>query len=192
MTDKPNIAALRIDERLVHGQGQLWIKTLGVNTVIVANDEAANDPIQQTLMKTVIPKTIAMRFFTVQHTCDVIYKASPKQVMFIICKSAEDALKLVEGGVPVTEINVGNIHRAPGKQEISPYIALGEEDRDALRTLKEKYNVTFNTSAGSKYTSCCTAFQHQSCFCQNTRSFRPTMLYISCMIYKYTTNSSLC
>ena len=62
MTDKPNIAALRIDERLVHGQGQLWIKTLGVNTVIVANDEAANDPIQQTLMKTVIPKTIAMRF----------------------------------------------------------------------------------------------------------------------------------
>ena len=102
MTDKPNIAALRIDERLVHGQGQLWIKTLGVNTVIVANDEAANDPIQQTLMKTVIPKTIAMRFFTVQHTCDVIYKASPKQVMFIICKSAEDALKLVEGGVPVT------------------------------------------------------------------------------------------
>ena len=79
MTDKPNIAALRIDERLVHGQGQLWIKTLGVNTVIVANDEAANDPIQQTLMKTVIPKTIAMRFFTVQHTCDVIYKASPKQ-----------------------------------------------------------------------------------------------------------------
>ena len=36
MTDKPNIAALRIDERLVHGQGQLWIKTLGVNTVIVA------------------------------------------------------------------------------------------------------------------------------------------------------------
>ena len=147
MTDKPNIAALRIDERLVHGQGQLWIKTLGVNTVIVANDEAANDPIQQTLMKTVIPKTIAMRFFTVQHTCDVIYKASPKQVMFIICKSAEDALKLVEGGVPVTEINVGNIHRAPGKQEVSPYIALGEEDRAALRTLKEKYNVTFNTKS---------------------------------------------
>ena len=89
MTDKPNIAALRIDERLVHGQGQLWIKTLGVNTVIVANDEAANDPIQQTLMKTVIPKTIAMRFFTVQHTCDVIYKASPKQVMFIPVRCTE-------------------------------------------------------------------------------------------------------
>ena len=147
MTDKPNIAALRIDERLVHGQGQLWIKTLGVNTVIVANDEAANDPIQQTLMKTVIPKTIAMRFFTVQHTCDVIYKASPKQVMFIICKSAEDALKLVEGGVPVTEINVGNIHRAPGKQEISIYCTWGrrqgcasDSEREIQRYIQYKIN----------------------------------------------------
>ena len=31
----------RIDERLVHGQGQLWVKSLGVNTVIVANDQAS-------------------------------------------------------------------------------------------------------------------------------------------------------
>ena len=36
----PNIVMTRIDERLVHGQGQLWVKSLGVNTVIVANDQA--------------------------------------------------------------------------------------------------------------------------------------------------------
>lgn len=143
----PNIVAFRIDERLVHGQGQLWIKTLGVNTVIVANDAAAADPMQQALMKAVIPKTIAMRFFTVQHTCDIIMKASPKQVIFIICKTPEDALKLVAGGVPVKEINVGNIHKAPGKEEISPYIALGPEDKAALRELKDTYHITFNTKS---------------------------------------------
>ena len=144
---EPNIVAFRIDERLIHGQGQLWIKTLGVNTVIVANDEAANDPIQQTLMKTVIPKTIAMRFFTVQHTCDVIMKASPKQTIFIVCKTPADALRLVKGGVPVKEINVGNIHRAPGKEEISKYISLGEADKAALRELRDSYGITFNTRA---------------------------------------------
>ena len=46
----PNIVAFRIDERLIHGQGQLWIKALGVNTVIVANDSASEDSMQQTLM----------------------------------------------------------------------------------------------------------------------------------------------
>ncbi len=143
----PNIAVVRIDERLVHGQGQLWIKTLGVNTVIVANDGAAADPMQQALMKAVIPKSIAMRFFTVQHTCDVIWKASPKQTIFIICSSPADALRLAAGGVPMKEINVGNIHKAPGKEEISPYIALGKEDKEALRELKDTYHITFNTKS---------------------------------------------
>lgn len=141
----PNIVAFRIDERLIHGQGQLWIKALGVNTVIVANDSASEDPMQQTLMKAVVPKSIAMRFFSVQHTCDVIMKASPKQSIFIVCKTPEDALRLVAGGVPVNEINVGNIHRAPGKVEVSKYIALGVEDKAALKELKDKYNIVFNT-----------------------------------------------
>ena len=141
----PNILAFRIDERLIHGQGQLWIKALGCNTVIVANDEAANDPVQQQLMKAVVPKSIAMRFFTVQHTCDVIHKASDKQTIFLVCKSTEDALKLVAGGVPVKEINVGNIHRAPGKEEISKYIALGPEDKANLRELRDAHGVKFNT-----------------------------------------------
>mgnify|MGYP000727228947 CR=1 FL=1 len=46
---EPNIVAFRIDERLIHGQGQLWIKALGVNTVIVADDGASEDPMQQML-----------------------------------------------------------------------------------------------------------------------------------------------
>ena len=54
----PNITAFRIDERLIHGQGQMWIKALGVNTVIVANDTASQDPMQQTLMKAVVRKSM--------------------------------------------------------------------------------------------------------------------------------------
>ena len=143
----PNIVAFRIDERLIHGQGQVWIKALGVNTVIVANDAASADPIQQQLMKAVVPRTIAMRFFSVQKTCELINKASPKQTIFIVCKSPADALRLVAGGVPVKEINVGNIHHAPGKEEVSKFIALGPEDKAALRELREKYGVTFKTKA---------------------------------------------
>lgn len=142
---EPNIVAFRIDERLIHGQGQMWIKALGVNTVIVADDAASEDSMQQMLMKAVVPKTIAMRFFSIQHTCDVIMKASPKQTIFIVCKTPADALKLVAGGVPVKEINVGNIHRAPGKEEVSKYIALGPEDKEALKTIRDQYGVVFNT-----------------------------------------------
>lgn len=92
----PNIVMARVDERLVHGQGQLWIKALGVNTVIVADDEAAADPMAQTLMKTVIPNNIAMRFFTIQKVIDIIHKAAPAQTIFLIVKNPANALRLVE------------------------------------------------------------------------------------------------
>ena len=141
----PNILMTRIDERLVHGQGQLWVKSLGANTVIVANDEASKDVMAQTLMKTGIPKNIAMRFFDVEKVINIIHKANPAQTIFIIVKNPADALRLVEGGVPIKEINIGNIHNAEGKEKVTRSNFLGKEDKDALRTMIEKYNVTFNT-----------------------------------------------
>ena len=141
----PNIKMTRIDERLVHGQGQLWVKSLGVNTVIVANDEAAQDAMAQTLMKTVIPKDIAMRFYPVQKVIDIIHKANPAQSIFLIVKNCEDALRLVEGGVPLKEINIGNIHNAEGKEKVTRSIFLSKEDKDALRKMIEEYHVSFDT-----------------------------------------------
>ena len=141
----PNIVMTRIDERLVHGQGQLWIKSLGVNTVIVANDEAAADPMAQSLMKTVIPKEVAMRFYPVQKVIDIIYKANPAQTIFIIVKDCADALRLVAGNVPIQHINIGNIHNAEGKEKVTRSIFLGADDKAALREMVEKYNIEFDT-----------------------------------------------
>lgn len=141
----PNIVMTRIDERLVHGQGQLWIKSLGVNTVIVANDEAAEDTMAQTLMKTVIPKDVAMRFYPVQKVIDIIHKANPAQTIFIIIKDCKDALRLVAGGVPIKTINIGNIHNADGKEKVTRSIFLGAEDKEALSKMVNEYNIEFNT-----------------------------------------------
>lgn len=140
-----NIVMTRIDERLLHGQGQLWLRYIGANTILVVNDEVAKDNIQQSLMKMIISKEIAVRFFTVQKTIDIISKASPKQKIFIIVKDCKDALKLIEGGVPIKEINIGNIHNAEGKEKVTRSIFLGAEDKKALKEMIEKYNVSFNT-----------------------------------------------
>lgn len=140
-----NIVMTRIDERLLHGQGQLWLRYIGANTILVVNDEVAKDNIQQSLMKMIISKEIAVRFFTVQKTIDIISKASPKQKIFIIVKDCKDALKLIEGGVPIKEINIGNIHNAKGKEKVTRSIFLGAEDKKALKEMIEKYNISFNT-----------------------------------------------
>ncbi|WP_195988185.1 PTS sugar transporter subunit IIB [Clostridium sp. D53t1_180928_C8] len=145
MDNKPNIKMVRIDERLMHGQGQLWVKSLGANLVIVANDKVSTDNIQQTLMKSIVSKEVGVRFWTIERTSEVIWKAAPHQTIFTVVKSCQDALKLAEGGFPIEELNIGNIHAADGKEKISQFIYLGEEDKEALRILRDKYNVKFNT-----------------------------------------------
>ncbi|MEG0592285.1 MAG: PTS sugar transporter subunit IIB [Coprobacillus sp.] len=141
----PNILMTRVDERLIHGQGQLWIKSLGCNTVIVANDAVSKDNIQQTLMKTVVSSSVAMRFFSIEKVIEVINKANPAQNIFIVVKDLQDAFRLVKGGVPIKELNIGNIHKAPGKEQLSRFIYLGQEDKEIIKELHNNYGVKFNT-----------------------------------------------
>ncbi|MDF7683557.1 PTS sugar transporter subunit IIB [Lactobacillus sp. ESL0679] len=141
----PNIVAVRLDERLIHGQGRLWISNLGANLVIVANDEVAQSSIQQTLMKSLLPNSIGVRFFTIEETIDKIFKAAPRQKIFIIVKTAEDTLKLAKGGVPFKKLNVGNIHFKEGKTKVTNYISVDENDMQALKEMRDEYQIDFNT-----------------------------------------------
>ncbi|CQR47130.1 PTS system mannose-specific EIIAB component [Paraliobacillus sp. PM-2] len=131
----PNILLTRIDNRLVHGQvGMTWTNTLGANLVIVANDEAANDSVQQNLMDMALPDSTESRYFTIEKTARIIGKAAPRQKILLVVKTPQDALELVKGGVPIKKINVGNIHFAEGKKQISPTVSLDEKD---IQTFKE-------------------------------------------------------
>lgn len=132
-----NILLVRIDNRLIHGQvGITWVNHLRANLILVANDKAANDTVQQNLMEMVVPDSIATRFFTLQKTIDVIHKASESQHIFIVCKTPQDVLKLVEGGVPIKKVNVGNMHFSKGKTQISSTVSIDEDDKDTFRKLK--------------------------------------------------------
>lgn len=133
----PNILLTRIDNRLIHGQvGVTWVNHLGANLILVANDQVANDSVQQSLMEMVVPDAIATRFFTVQKTIDVIYKASESQHIFIVCKTPQDVLRLVEGGVTIKKVNIGNMHFSKGKTQISSTVSLDENDKATFRKLK--------------------------------------------------------
>lgn len=135
---KPNILLTRIDNRLIHGQvGVTWVNHLGANLVVVANDKVANDEIQQNLMDMVLPDVISARYFSLQKTINVIHKAGPRQKIFLVVKDVHDALALKEGGVPIDQINVGNMHYEEGKKQISSTVSVDERDIAAFKRLHE-------------------------------------------------------
>lgn len=135
----PNILLTRIDNRLIHGQvATQWNSTLGANLILVANDEVAGNKMRQGLMDMAAPSGVQTRYFTLQKTIDIIHKANDKQKIFIICETPEDVLTLVEGGVPITKVNIGNMHMAEGKRQVATTVAVDDADVDAFKKLQEK------------------------------------------------------
>lgn len=133
----PNILMTRIDNRLIHGQvGVTWTNSLGANLVVVANDEAAIDPVAQSLMDMVVSEGVQTRYFTLQKTIDVIHKAAERQKIFIVCKTPQDVLTLVQGGVPIKFVNVGNMHFVDGKKQIHKTVSVDDGDVNAFRELE--------------------------------------------------------
>ena len=119
----PNIVLTRIDNRLVHGQvATQWCGAIGANLILVANDEVAGNSLRQGLMNMAAPSYASMRYWTIQKTIDTIHKASAK---------------LVEGGVPIKKVNIGNMHMADGKRQVAGSVAVDDSDVAAFKRLQE-------------------------------------------------------
>lgn len=149
----PNILLTRIDNRLIHGQvGVTWTAQLGANLLIVANDETANDPLQQKLMAVTAKSSGAgVRFFTLEKTAAIIDKAAPNQKIFIICKTPQDVRYLVEHGVPIKDLNVGNMHFSEGKRAISKKVYVDDQDMEDLKFMADQgINVFIQDVPGSE------------------------------------------
>ena len=134
----PNIVLARIDNRLIHGQvATAWVNHVGANLLVVPNDEVCENEMRQNLMDMATPQGVQTRYFSIQKTIDVIHKASSKQIIALIIESPQDALKLIEGGVPISHINIGNIHMTPGKRQISKSVCVSDDDIEVFKKISE-------------------------------------------------------
>ena len=136
----PNILLTRIDNRLVHGQvGVTWTSTIGANLLVVVDDVVANDDIQQKLMGiTAETYGFGIRFFCIEKSINVIGKAAPLEMIFLICRTPQTVRKLVEGGIDLKDVNVGNMHFSEGKKQISSKVYVDDQDLTDLRFIKQR------------------------------------------------------
>lgn len=136
----PQIILTRIDNRLVHGQvGVVWTSSIGANLLLVVNDDTAQDELQQQLMAaTAETSSVGIRFWTVEKTIKNIFRASPRQKIFLVVRTPQDVRRLVEGGVPIDQVNIGNMHYSEGKTQVTKYTYMDQADKDDLLFLADK------------------------------------------------------
>ncbi|MBQ1482300.1 MAG: PTS sugar transporter subunit IIB [Erysipelotrichaceae bacterium] len=132
------IKHLRIDNRLIHGQVAVtWMNSIGADKIIVCNDKVAADPIQ----KMALPMAARGNTVYVFSVAETIKYAQehPDETMFVICKFPSDALQVLESGVEVKEVNVGNAAPIQGTnyKMVTKSIAVTEDDAKCYRKIAE-------------------------------------------------------
>lgn len=134
---------VRMDNRLIHGQiAVAWGAALDTNRIIVTNDDVADDPLQVQLLKAVAPSGKKVSVLSVQDTVE--YCQSPdgqEENIFIIAKFPQDGLALVEEGLEMNTLNLGNQAFVRGSEKLTNSIYLTEEGVRALQKLHDDLGV---------------------------------------------------
>lgn len=136
------ISALRVDDRLIHGQvAMTWTKQLRVQGIVVANDDAANDDTQKMALKMAVPGGIKALIKPVDEAIRVLNdpRASKMRIL-VLTRTVRDALKIRKQVGEIEFLNIGNTGRFDGidvseKQLLSPTILLTDEEVQNLREL---------------------------------------------------------
>ena len=135
------IVNLCVDERLVHGQVVTnWLKFLGVNHVVVANDRAAKDEIQKMSLSMAVPSSIKCLIVDVDTAIKVLSDPRSKdKKMMVICGNLTDVIRITDKVKDIEEINIANYGNLTDgsldRKVVNKTLRCNEEEMQCIREI---------------------------------------------------------
>ncbi|BBE40999.1 PTS sugar transporter subunit IIB [Streptococcus dysgalactiae] len=143
---KLKINLARIDTRLLHGQvATAWTPASKADRIIVASDEVAQDDLRKQLIKQAAPGGVKANVVPISKLIEA--SKDPRfgnTHALILFQNPQDALRAVEGGVEIEELNVGSMAHSTGKTMVNNVLSMDKEDVatfEKLRDLGVKFDV---------------------------------------------------
>ena len=141
MTKAPGVALVRVDNRLVHGQVlEAWLPALDAHGILVADDEAAGNVLARSAMALAIPPGVNFEVLRVEAAAGLLRpggKGPQAPRTLVLLRDVRDAVALSEAGVPVPQLNLGNVHFGRGRKQVSPSVFLDAGELAALEKLSQ-------------------------------------------------------
>lgn len=108
---------VRLDERMIHGQVAIkWSRLLGVDRIIVGNDDAAANPVVQQSLMMAAPPTCKTAIVPVDKAIALCTDPRAESLKILLIVSNPDDLLKVAKAIPnIPQINVGNYGRIAAK-----------------------------------------------------------------------------
>lgn len=134
------IIASRVDGRLVHGQvANLWTTKLNISRIMVVDDEVAKSDVEKMGLKMATPSGVKLSVLPVEKAAtNILAGKYDSQRLMIVAKRPDRFLELIEKGVKIETINVGNMSQTDKTHSIKRSINVTDEDITIFKTLNEK------------------------------------------------------
>ena len=128
---------LRVDDRLIHGQILLgWLPHLKAQTLVVADDEAAADPVLAECLVTAASGGPEVRVLPVDEAARYAQGARDGEGMLVLFRHPEAALRYVRAGRVPGKINVGCLRFEAGRKQVSRAVSVGPHEKSAFEALR--------------------------------------------------------
>lgn len=136
------IVEVRVDDRLIHGQVALvWTKKLNAKAIVVANDKASQDSVQQMTLKMATPDNVKLAVKSLQGAVELVNNPRAQDMrIFVLVNCIQDAFYLSQHINNIARINIANVGRFDGieeanKKKLIPTILLSHDEEVALNHL---------------------------------------------------------
>ncbi|HCN75187.1 PTS system sorbose subfamily IIB component [Lactococcus plantarum] len=140
------IDALRVDERLIHGQiAMVWSRALNLDGIVVANDEAAGNELQQKALKMAVPNGIKVIIKTMDGAIRLLKdKRAATMHLLVLVRTVGDALILSQQLDNIQYVNIGNVGKSVTgeKKTLTKFVMLTDEELNNLKALVDVYPET--------------------------------------------------
>lgn len=131
---------IRIDDRFIHGQvGVAWISQISPSEIVLLNDKLADDRLASMMQK----MSVATSKVTIKNMEDGITYLKGKKTetlksLFVIVANPQDALKMLDAGMDIKNINIGHSAHKSDSVEVYTYLFVGKEELEAYQKLEQR------------------------------------------------------
>lgn len=131
------IVHIRVDDRLIHGQvATRWATGLRVNRIMIIDDKVAVNDDEKSILRMAAPAGVNTSILTFEKGLNNVKNGNYKgQRVLLIVKTPEILVQLMNGGLALKEVNVGNMSSRPGTTQIKKSISMTENEKVAVHQL---------------------------------------------------------
>jgi PTS system mannose-specific IIB component len=140
LADTYDIALVRVDNRLVHGQIlEAWVPFVKAQCIIVVNDNSASDFFCETVIRMAVPSNIEVIISSVDDFArHYSYTHDGGKKTIVLFGSIADVRRAYELGFHFDKLNIGNIYNEDYKLCCAPSVFLCDSEiHDIIRLMEE-------------------------------------------------------